>query len=166
MILFLRIFLSALLLASLAGCASDGSLRNPFSSSEETVEPPHYVSEFADVAIPSEMSEDRDKTYITFASSGLKCGVQHFRGRLEVVSLMNAMRRNMAANGWTLRALLRSSDSILVFEKAESICTLYIYDGSIYTNMVLFISARLEGDVGGALLSGAGASGGLTDRVL
>ena len=92
------------------------------------------------------MSEERGKTYISFAPSGLKCGVQHFSGRLEVVSLMNAMRRNMANNGWTLRALLRSKESILVFEKSEQICTMHISDGMIYTDMIVFMSPRLEGD--------------------
>jgi hypothetical protein len=153
MTLFSRLLFLSLLTLALAGCASDGSLKNPFSSSEEeTPENPYYLSEFSDVPIPHDMSEERDKTYISFAPSGMKCGVQHFSGRVEVVSLMNAMRRNMAAQGWILRALLRSRESILVFEKADSICTMHISDGRIYTGMIIFMSPRLDGDSGAVSL--------------
>jgi hypothetical protein len=147
MTLFSRLTALSLLVISLAGCAADGSLKNPFSSSgEEPLDSPYYLSEFSDVPIPREMSEEKDETYISFAPSGQKCGVQYFSGRVELVSLMNAMRRNMAAHGWTLRALLRSQESVLVFEKADSVCTLHITDGRIYTSMILFMSPRLEGD--------------------
>ncbi|MDR1359912.1 MAG: hypothetical protein LBJ82_02925 [Deltaproteobacteria bacterium] len=147
MVSFSRLTALSLLALILAGCAADGSLRNPFSSSEDsTLESPYYLSEFSDVPIPQDMTEDKDETYISFAPSGLKCGVQHFSGRVEAVSLMNSMRRNMAAHGWILRALLRSRESILVFEKADSVCTMHIIDGRIYTSMILFMSARLDGD--------------------
>lgn len=149
MTFFSRLFLLGFLTLFLAGCASDGSLVNPFSDGEDAGQPvsaPYFYSEFPDVPIPNEMSEERGKTYISFAPSGMKCGVQHFSGRLEVVSLMNAMRRNLANHGWTLRALLRSKESILVFEKNNLICTMHISDGMIYTDMIIFMSPRLEGD--------------------
>lgn len=145
---FPRLFLFVLLTAFLAGCASDGSLVNPFSDSEEAqpVSAPFFFSEFPDVPIPKDMSEERGKTYISFSPSGMKGGVQHFSGRLEVVSLMNTMRRNMANHGWTLRALLRSKESVMVFEKSDQICTMHVSDGMIYTDMIIFMSPRLEGD--------------------
>jgi hypothetical protein len=146
MALFSRLTILSLLVLVFAGCAADGSLTNPFSSGDSSQESPYYLSEFADVPIPQDMSEKKSETYISFAPSGMKCGVQHFSGRVEVVSLMNAMRRNMAAHGWVLRALLRSQESVLVFEKADSVCTLHISDGRIYTGMILFMSPRLDGD--------------------
>lgn len=136
---------SALMLAT--GCASDGSMWNPFSDDDEyTDTTPYYFSEFSDVPIPNEMSESSGDTFISFAPSGVKIGVQRFSGRLELVALMNALRQNMANNGWTLRSLLRSNKSFLVFEKQNRICSMVISDGLIYTSMQIFVSPRLEGD--------------------
>lgn len=128
-----------------AGCASNGE-GGLFSSSESEPTAPYYFAEFPDVPIPSGMDEKSGKSYITFTSSGLKCGVQHFSGRIEAVSLMNEIRRNMASQGWTLRGLLRSKDSVLVFDKDSTVCSMFISDGMIYTDMIVFVTAKLSGD--------------------
>lgn len=129
-----------------AGCASDGSFQNPFASNEAAPTTSYFFSEFPDIPIPNEMSESRSSTFITFAPSGVKCGVQLFSGRVEVVSLMNTMRRHMASNGWTLRSLLRAQESVLTFEKPDRIASFQISDGLIKTEMRVFVSSRLEGD--------------------
>lgn len=135
-----------------AGCASDGSFQNPFAtSSEENAAPASgfYYSEFEDIPVPSEMSESGSDTVVTFAPSGIKCGMQRFTGRVEVVSLMNTMRKHMASNGWTLRSLLRAKRSILVFEKPDRIASFEIADGLMSTEMRIVVSSRLEGDAAG-----------------
>lgn len=146
--IFFRILLCCLAVFAFAGCASDGSFSNPFASSEPVSGNNYFFSEFPDIPIPNDMSESRNETFITFAPSGIKCGTQRFSGRVEVVSLMNTMRRNMANNGWTLRSVLRAKESTLVFEKPDRIVTLQISDGVIFTDMRIFVSSRLEGDSG------------------
>lgn len=141
-----RILLCCLTMFLLAGCASDGSFSNPFASSEPASGSNYYFSEFSDIPIPNDMSESRNDTFVTFAPSGVKCGTQRFSGRVEVVSLMNTVRRNMGSNGWTLRSVLRAKESTLVFEKPDRIATFQISDGLIFTGMRLFVSSRLEGD--------------------
>lgn len=141
-----RLSLLCVFLLSFAGCASDGTIVNPFTPSEPVSGSPHYFSEFSDIPIPNDMSESKNETFITFAPSGVKCGTQRFSGRVEVVSLMNTMRRNMASNGWTLRSLLRAKESAIVFEKPDRIAAFQISDGMVMTEMRLFVSSRLEGD--------------------
>lgn len=148
----------------LAGCASDGSIKNPFASSESFPTGSYYFSEFPDIPIPNDMGESKNDTVITIASSGAKYGVQRFTGRVEPVSLMNAMRRNMADNGWTLRSLLRSKESVLIFEKPDRMAVLHINDGLVFTEMRIFVSSRLDGDSGSVDISaysvGTTSSGG------
>jgi hypothetical protein len=141
----LSLAMLALLATLCAGCASDGTMTNPFSSEPEPTTP-HYFSEFSDIPIPNEMSESASDTFITFAPSGLKTGVQRFTGRVELVSLMNSMRRNMAANGWTLRSLLRAKRSVLVLDKPDRMAILQVADGAFTTEMVVTVTSRLEGD--------------------
>lgn len=145
---FFRLLLICSALVLCTACASDGSFQNPFSSSSSEQAPTssYFFSEFSDVPIPNEMSESSGDTFITFAASGVKCGVQRFTGRVDVVSLMNTMRQNMADNGWTLRSLLRAKESVLVFDKAERVVAIHISDGVVFTEMRIFMTARLEGD--------------------
>lgn len=142
----LRLACACALFVAVAGCASDGSFQNPFASNEPAPATSYFFSEFSDIPIPNEMSESRSDTFITFAPSGVKCGVQRFTGRVEIVSLMNTMRRYMATNGWTLRSLLRSKESVLIFEKPDRVASFQISDGLVNSEMRVFVSSRLEGD--------------------
>lgn len=141
----LRLACIGAFIIALVGCASDGTFKNPFSSEPESASG-FFFSEFPDIPIPNEMSESSSDTFIAFAPSGIKCGVQRFTGRVEIVSLMNTMRRYMANNGWTLRSLLRAKESILIFEKPDRVVSFQISDGLLETSMRVYVSSRLEAD--------------------
>lgn len=137
-----------------AGCAADGGFRNPFENEADqpavSTAPvnPYFFGEFPGIPIPNDMKESSGNTFAA-ESQGMKTGTQRFSGRLEVVSLMNAMRRNMADQGWTLRSLLRSAkESVLVFEKKNRMATMVFSDGMVYTDMHIFVSSRMDGDTG------------------
>jgi hypothetical protein len=142
-VFFLTVFLAG-------SCASDGTFTNPFASKNEEPSSAYFFSEFSDIPIPNELSESRNDTFITFAPSGIKCGTQRFTGRVEIVSLMNTLRRHMSNNGWTLRSLIRARESSLVFDKPDRVASFQINDGLITTELRLFVSSRLEGDAGAA----------------
>ena len=163
-----RISMLCLVLFLFAGCASDGTVVNPFASSESSADSGtgYFFSDFPDIPIPNGMSESRSDTFTTIAPTGVKCGTQRFSGRLEVVSLMNTMRRNMAANGWALRSLLRAKESTLVFDKTDRVATFQISDGLIFTEMRLFVSARLEGDTSSVPINAYPPSSGGTPQKL
>ena len=143
----LKLLLLGALAVLLAGCASDGSFKNPFSS--DTAAVPlggHFYSEFEDIPVPNEMREVTSDTVITVAPTGVKCGMQRFKGRVEAVSLMNTMRRHMANNGWTLRSLLRAQRSVMIFEKQDRMAFIEITEALLDTEMRIVVSARLAGD--------------------
>lgn len=135
LVLFLIVF-------SLAGCAADGTITNPFSTPEPP-STPFYFGDFNDIPIPHPMSEVRSESVITYATSGVKGGVQRFKGSVDAPSLIATMRTNMTSQGWTLTSLLRANESVLTFEKHDRLCTLYITDDTIYTNMRIFVTPRL-----------------------
>ena len=141
---FILFVLAAVILC--AGCASDGSFSNPFETATPTPGGNYYFGEFSDVPIPNDMSESSGDTFVTAHQSGIKSGVQKFSGRVDAISLIKTMRRNMADHGWVLRSLLRSTESVLVFEKPEKICSIQISDGTFSTSMRIFLSPRLDGD--------------------
>lgn len=134
----------------LAGCAADGTVVNPFVSTEPA-EPGGnvYYAAFADVPIPVDMNEQSADSFVSLAPHGGKTGVQTFHGRIEAQNLVNTMRTNMTAAGWVMRSMVRAKDSLLVYEKKNQICSILIMDGRIYTSMRIFIASRLDGDTGG-----------------
>jgi hypothetical protein len=142
----LKLLLLCGLIVLLAGCASDGSLSNPFASNTAAPAGGHFFSEFEDIAVPNEMREVGSDTVIIIAPSGLKTGMQRFKGRVEVVSLMNTMRRHMANHGWTLRSLLRAQRSMMIFEKPDRMAFIEITEGLLDTEMRIVVFARLAGD--------------------
>lgn len=150
-----RTVLCALLLATalvFTGCATTGSSDSSSSSSTsaDSGSAPareYYHEEFSDVSIPIDMDVISGETFITYSPGGMKVGIQEFKGRVDMTSLVGTMQRYMQRDGWTLRSVFRAKRAILVFEKPEKICSLAITDGLIYTNMIVFISPKLaEGD--------------------
>lgn len=125
---------------SLSGCfsgSSDGG-SDPISTGLN-----YYYDEFSDVAIPREMSPDKKETFITFNTTGVKLGTLMVTGRVELASLVDAMRGHMQRDGWSLRSVFRSSRSIIIFEKADRMCSMYLSEGMLTTEMLIFVSLRL-----------------------
>lgn len=141
------LFLAVLCLGLSAGCA------NMFASSDEAA--PYYYGEFEDVPIPGELSGPKETTIIT-TPGGVKTGLQIYKGRVEVGSLNNAMTGYMLREGWVLRSSTRGSRSLLLFEKLDRFCTIYIVDGLLSTEMQIYVSPKLGDTVG--LRSGTGAA--------
>lgn len=143
-ILIMTAFVAALFCVT--GCVEDSSVSNPFETKVPTPGGDYFFSEFADIPIPNDMSESKSDTYTAAQASGIKAGFQKFSGRVDALALIRTMRRNMADHGWVLRSYLRSSESVLVFEKPDRVCSLQISDGVFSTDMRIFLSPRLEGD--------------------
>lgn len=104
----------------------------------------YYFDEFQDVPVPNEMKAQKKDTFITYSGDGIKLGTQSFSGRVEMASLVNAMHSHMQREGWVLRSVFRSSRSIMIFEKPEKMCSIYIGDGMMDTTMLMFVSPKLQ----------------------
>lgn len=160
----MRLFAALILLSlslCLGGCFSfgSGSGTDPVSSGVG-----YYYDEFVDVAIPKEMTAKRGDTFITYTTDGVKLGSQLVSGRVEMTSLVSAMYGHMLRDGWRALSVFRfSSRSLLIFEKAERICTFHISEGLIDTEMLFFISQKLQpGSVQSLSPTGAFVSGGVS----
>ncbi len=135
-----------LMALALAGCfGSSSSDTGSTAGSADTSAPArdYYYDQFPDVAIPVDMSASAKDTFITYTADGLKLGMQVFSGRVEMGSLITVMQRYMLRDGWNLRSVFRAHRSILVFERSDRICALYISEGLVYTEMLVFVSPRL-----------------------
>lgn len=130
-----------ILVIAFSGCSSlnNEGATDPISSGLT-----YYFAEFQDVPVPNDMKPEKKETFITYSRDGIKLGAQTFSGRVEMASLVNAMHNYMQREGWVLRSVFRSSRSIMIFEKPERMCSIYISDGIFETSMLIFVSPKLQ----------------------
>ena len=135
--------LSMLVLSlALGGCfgSSSTSEGDPMSAGLS-----YYYAEFPDVAIPNEMSPDKNDTFITYTGDGIKLGTQIFKGRVEMSSLVGAMQGHMQRDGWTLCSVFRATKgAIMIFEQQKKMCSMYVFEDIINTGLLVFVSPKLQ----------------------
>ncbi|MCC8194949.1 MAG: hypothetical protein LIP28_09925 [Deltaproteobacteria bacterium] len=138
---FYSVLAMLVLTVALGGCfggSSDGN-EDPMSAGLN-----YYYAEFSDVAIPNEMKPDKNDTFITYTSDGIKLGTQLFKGRVEVSSLVTALQGYMQRDGWTLRSVFRATrGAILIFEQQQKMCSMYVFEDVINTGLLVFVSPKL-----------------------
>lgn len=140
LVLFSMIFL-------LQACAD--MFNSSSSSSSEGVEPvaaapsETYFDQFSDVPIPGEMSVDRKRSLSTTTQDGMRIGLITVTGRVDILSLNNAMIHNMARNGWSLRAATTGTKTMQIYEKGLQYCVIYTYEETFNTVMEIWGAQRL-----------------------
>ncbi len=139
---FYTLLLMLLLSLALGGCFGSETDANadPMSSGLS-----YYYAEFPDVAIPNEMKPDQSDTFITYTGDGVKLGTQVFKGRVDMSSLVTAMQGHLQRDGWSLRSVFRApKGAILIFEKQQKMCSMYLFEDIINTGMLIFVSPKLS----------------------
>ena len=114
-------FLSALVLVVLlVGCTS--------------VPPRPARSEFEDIPVPKGLTYQPDKSVI-IESPSVKAARSVYRGRLELESLVVAIRTTLEANGWRHVSSTTTSrhGTTQVFEKGGNSLQVLLYEGLWYT---------------------------------
>ncbi len=138
-------FLSLLVLATLllSGCASSDNSDSTSASTSTTAVAEYYYDAFANVAIPQDMEPSNSESFSTYTADGVQVGIRQYKGRVDINSLVNVMQRYMVRDGWTMRTVFRAKRSMLVFDRHDRICSLYITDGLISTTMWVFVAPKL-----------------------
>lgn len=123
-------------------CAGCSGVPGSFSYDPEGKD--YFFGEFQDIPIPKEMNSCTETTIIT-TPNNIITGVQVYKGRVEVTSLVKVMQSYMRGSGWQLRSSTRSAKSLLLFEKTDKFCIVYMIDGTFFTEMQVFVTPKLQG---------------------
>jgi hypothetical protein len=125
-----RVFAAAVLGAVISGCA--------------TLSPKLARNEFEDIPVPKGLSYmESDSTIIE--SPSVKAAKLVYRGRVEPVSLGNAMRSTLEANGWrhVSSATAGEKGTTQVYEKPGNSLQVRVWEGLYYTYVELTASRTL-----------------------
>lgn len=125
----------------LASCTTMGSSNAEHSTVAPPPPPPDNYYDFNDVAVPNEMTL-RSKESFILETPTTRTGVMSFDGKVEAVSLRNYYINTMARDGWTMRSAIKSSKSLLLFEKPDKYAAIIITDRALRTGLEIWITPR------------------------
>jgi hypothetical protein len=98
---------------------------------------------FEDIPLPGGLTY-QPKSSVVIESPTVKAAKLVYRGRLEPVSLGEAMRTQLEANGWRHISRAASNDgTVQVFEKGGNALEVNIYEGLWFTYMAVSASEAL-----------------------
>lgn len=146
-------------LLSAGGCTLNKSGSESGAAPSQAATPPPPLEnyfDFNDVAVPQDMKLSSSDSFI-LETANIKTGVMVFTGQIEAPSLRQYYINTMAKDGWTMRSAIKSSKSILLFEKPGKYAVVIITDGTLKTRLEIWVTPQ-SGAVGEGSFSG-GMSG-------
>ncbi len=141
--------------AMFAGCARLKNARTkkakPVATAtkkSEAPEPLYY--DFGDVLVPSELKEDRNRSFV-YHAPGFTAGVLVLTGRVETNSLIRFFENNMAKDNWQLVGVFRSPRTIMFFNKVTRSCIVNITEKRSKTEVEIWVAPTMEDEESGFL---------------
>ena len=129
-----------------SGCASFKSSKNDSKSitNDQKVDRAYPLySDFGDVLVPSELKVDKDLTFI-FETNGFIAGVNAYKGRVKVDSLIKFFKSSMIEDNWRILGSFKSSPlTIMIFQKENRNCMIKITE-KFYTYVEIWVSPRIS----------------------
>lgn len=127
---FTKFIFVLICISMLAACTTTGTSgsTDPAGSSEVQYSEPDYYYDFDDILIPKEISYVDDESY-KLDNAKFRAAIMKFKGRVEVLELVQYFINNMAKDNWTLNSNNKSGKlSVLNFEKYNKSCVIQVDD--------------------------------------
>ena len=128
------------------GCANSKFSKNNSKSStkEQKAKGNHPLyRDFGDVLVPSELKINKELTFV-FETSGFTAGVNAYKGRVKVHSLIKFFKSSMVKDNWRTLGIFKSSPlSIMLFQKENRSCMIKIIEG-FNTSVEIWVAPRID----------------------
>ena len=138
---FVKFFLCLILAAMLCACTTTGTSTASSETAGGTAaeyQEPDYYYDFDDILIPKEIKYAEDESY-KLDNAKFRAAIMKFKGRVEVLELVQYFINNMAKDNWTLISNNKAGKlSVLSFEKYNKSCVIQVDDsfGSATTTII------------------------------
>jgi len=143
-------------LMNMTGCAESQyqtkSAKKPTPVTEERSkgDTPIYY-DFNDVLVPGELKLDREASFI-YQTAGLTAGVLVFSGRVELNSLIDFFKNNMAKDNWQIVSSIKSERNMMLFKKEKRWCVVSIKEKELFDTETEIWVSPIVGDIDSGLL--------------
>ncbi len=135
---FLIILASLTLFAACTATGKNTAGADPASASTAAeYQDPDYYYDFDDILIPKEIDYLEDQSY-KLDNNKFRAAIMKFKGRVEVLELVQYFVNNMVKDNWTLVANNKAGKlSVLTFEKFNKSCVIHIDDSFASANTTI-----------------------------
>lgn len=128
---FMKLFIMVSLLCLFAACTTTGTKSadtDPAGAAAAAQQEPDFYYDFDDILIPKEISYVDDDSY-KLDNAKFRAAIMKFKGRVEVLELVQYFVNNMAKDNWTLLSNNKTGTlSVLSFEKFNKSCVIQVED--------------------------------------
>jgi hypothetical protein len=147
---FIKLFLPLIVIGMLAACTTTGTNTTgdapAGAQAAEYVEPDYYL-DFDDIMIPKEISYVEDDSY-KLDNAKFRAAIMKFKGRVEILELVQYFVNNMAKDNWTLVSNNKASKiHVLNFEKFNKSSVIQVDDNFGSASITIFaVEVKDAGD--------------------
>lgn len=138
---FIKALLPLLLVGLLAACTTTRtttSTDNSGQPAQTQYQEPDYYLDFDDIMIPKEISYINDQSY-KLDNSKFRAAIMRFKGRVEILELVQYFLNNMAKDNWKLVSNNKAASvHVLNFEKFNKSCVIQIDDSFATSTTTIF----------------------------
>lgn len=138
---FIKALLPLLLVGLLAACTATRSTTpsdNSGQPAQTQYQEPDYYLDFDDIMIPKEISYVNDQSY-KLDNSKFRAAIMRFKGRVEILELVQYFLNNMAKDNWKLVSNNKAASvHVLNFEKFNKSCVIQIDDSFASSTTTIF----------------------------
>lgn len=130
---FIKFIIIVCFISLLAACTTTGSGSSaetePVGGQAQEYQEPDYYYDFDDILIPKEISYVEDASY-RLDNAKFRAAIMKFKGRVEVLELVQYFINNMAKDNWTLVSNNKAGTvHVLNFEKFNKSAVIQVDDG-------------------------------------
>ncbi|BDQ34268.1 hypothetical protein JCM14722_18100 [Pseudodesulfovibrio portus] len=137
----IKFFVVLMFAGLLAACTTTGSKSTSADTGQSEsaqYQEPNYYLDFDDIMLPKEIDYVNDGSY-RLDNAKFKASIMKFKGRVEILELVQFFINNMAKDNWTLISNNKASDShILNFEKFNKSCVIQVDDNFATATTTIF----------------------------
>lgn len=148
---FIKLLLPLVIVGMLAACTTTGSSKSSDSQANAQAaeyQEPDYYYDFDDILIPKEISYVEDESY-KLDNSKFRAAIMKFKGRVEILELVQYFVNNMAKDNWTLISNNKASKvHVLNFEKFNKSCVIHVDDSFGSATTTIFAVEVKDGGAG------------------
>ncbi len=138
------IILTFVMLLVFGGCAlfQRNESGSPAKAKQEG--PNQIFYGFPDVPVPKEMTIINDRSFV-YETPNFRAGVLFLSGNVDLQSLENYFKMNMAKNGWRYINSFRYKNVVLNYVKDDKTCTIKMSRGAFESDAEIWIGPTDKG---------------------
>lgn len=140
------IILSVVMLLVFGGCTLFQKMSSESPAQAKQEGPNQIFYGFPDVPVPKEMTIINDKSFV-YETPNFRAGVLFLSGNVDLQSLENYFKINMAKNGWKYINSFRYKDVVMNYVKEDKTCTIKMSRTAFEADVEIWIGPADKGSI-------------------